>query len=717
MVEQCNDGAAGWRDFLSSCKNRLFSGSARNILTQLWLGKIKVKLNSCENLSLRLLTWRENTGRIECMLKLFRYLKAYWWQIVILCVAIFVQSWSVIQLPAIMAEIVNNGIVAGDISYVWEAGARMVLFALIASACAVVANMIAAIVGTGFARDLRNDVFKKVLSFSVGDMKNFSTASLITRTTNDVMQVQQAAVMCMTMLLRAPVMAIMAIVQAVVTAPDMTWIIALAVAVLLVLVVTILGIVMPKFKIFQQLVDKITMLTRENLTGLRVIRAFNNEKLEQKKFDKANTDLTKLAIWVDKVMSLQNPLINLVFNGTTILCIWIGVSLITKDVAYLGNMMAFMQYAIQVIMSFLFLTMLFIVLPRANVSAKRINEIMNTKTLIGWKDHTVGKPDLQPSVEFDHVSFAYESAEAKVLEDVSFVAKAGETTAFIGSTGSGKSTLINLVPRFYEATTGTIKINGIDIKDYAQDDLMRRIGYVPQKGILFAGTVKSNIMFGAPEISDEEVRRAAQIAQAEEFIEKLDKKYEAHIAQGGSNVSGGQKQRLSIARAVAKDPDIYIFDDSFSALDMKTDAKLRQALKPVTKNAVTLIVAQRISTIKDAEQIVVLNEGKVAGKGTHHELLQSCPVYREIAKSQLSEDEFAAELERGKLKKEKIVRGGVVSKSGGVLSGQVDSGSAQGRSEQIDDGSAQERSERGTGDLAQSRSEQRTKQKKGEKRA
>lgn len=572
------------------------------------------------------------------------------------------QAWSAIQLPAIMAQIVNNGIVQGDLSYVWEAGVRMVLFALLASVCAVVANLLAAMVGTAFARDLRNDIFKKVLSLSVTDMKNFSTASLITRTTNDVMQVQQAAVMCMTMLLRAPVMAVMAIIQAVVTAPDMTWIIALAVVILLVLVTTILGIVMPKFKIFQQLVDKITMLTRENLTGLRVIRAFNNEKLEQKKFDKVNTDLTRLSIWVDKVMSLQNPLINLVFNGTTLLCIWIGVSLITKDIAYLGNMMAFMQYAIQVIMSFLFLTMLFVVLPRANVSAKRINEILDTDSKIEWKEKTVGKPDLAPSVEFEKVGFSYAKAEEKVLEDVSFVAKAGETTAFIGSTGSGKSTLINLVPRFYEATEGKIKINGIDIKDYAQDDLMRRIGYVPQKGILFAGTVKSNITFGAPEITEQQVHEAARIAQAEEFIEKLDKKYDAHIAQGGSNVSGGQKQRLSVARAVAKNPDIYIFDDSFSALDMKTDAKLREALKPVTKNAVTLIVAQRISTIKDADQIVVLNEGKVVGKGTHGQLLQECGIYREIAKSQLSEEEFKKELALGEVKNEKIVHGGALKK-------------------------------------------------------
>ncbi len=581
------------------------------------------------------------------MLKLLRYLKPYWWQTLILLSAIAVQVWSAMQLPAIMAQIVNDGIVAGDLNFIWVAGMRMVGFAVVAALGGVVANLLAAIVGTGFARNLRQDVFAKVLSFSVSDIQNFSTASLITRTTNDVTQVQQAAVMCLTMLLRAPMFAIIAIMQAIATAPDMTWIIALAVAVVFVLVVVILAIVMPKFKIFQKLLDRITMLTRENLTGLRVIRAFNNEELEHKKFEKTNTELMDLSIWVNKVMSLQNPLINLVFNGTTILCIWIGVSLITKDIAYLGNMMAFMQYAVQVIMSFLFLTMLFVILPRANVSAKRINEVLDTKSKIQWKEQTVGKSSLTPSVEFEKVSFSYPKAEEKVLSDVSFVAKAGETTAFIGSTGSGKSTLINLVPRFYEATEGKVKINGIDVRDYAQGDLMRRVGYVPQRGILFAGTVKSNIMFGAPEISEQQVHEAARIAQASEFIEKLDKKYDAHIAQGGSNVSGGQKQRLSIARAVAKDPDIYIFDDSFSALDMKTDVKLRAALKPVTRDAVTLIVAQRISTIKDADQIVVLNNGHVVGKGTHYQLLSCCDVYREIAKSQLSDQEFESEMAKG----------------------------------------------------------------------
>lgn len=554
------------------------------------------------------------------------------------------QVWTSLQLPALMADIINEGIMKNDLDYVWRTGILMIGLAVFSSICAFTANFLSARIGTAFSRDVRNDFFKQVLSFSIADIDKFSTASLITRTTNDINQVQSAIVMCLSMALRAPLTCVLAIGQAITTAPDMTWIIALAVGVILFLTILIMSIVMPKFTIIQKLADRITLLTRENLTGLRVIRAFNNEATEKRKFDKTNDENAKLNVWVDKILSLQGPLISLVFNGTTLLCTWIGITLLTKDIAYLGNMMAFMQYAIQIVMSFLFLTMLFVILPRANVSAKRINEVLDSKPKITWRDQTLGKPELVPSVEFTNVNFKYHGAEENVLENISFTAKAGETTAFIGSTGSGKSTLINLVPRFYEVTDGNIKINGINIKDYAQGDLMRRIGYVPQRGLLFSGTVRSNILFGAPEASDERLHLAARVSQSAEFIEKLDKKYDSHISQGGTNVSGGQRQRLSIARAIAKDPDIYIFDDSFSALDMKTDSILREALKPITKNAVTLIVAQRISTIRDAEQIVVLSEGKIVGKGDHYELLSKCKVYREIAKSQLSEQEFQDEL-------------------------------------------------------------------------
>lgn len=571
-------------------------------------------------------------------------MKPYVWQTGSLLVAIVAQVWTSLQLPAMMADIINNGIVRGDLNYVWGAGVGMIGFALVSSACAFTANFLSAWIGAHITRDIRSAFFVHVLSLSTTEIDNFSTASLITRTVSDIFQVQQAIVMTLSMGLRAPLTCILAIGQAIATAPDMTWIIALAVGVILFFAILIMSIVMPKFKILQQIADRITMLTRENLTGLRVIRAFNNERHEQRKFDRTNREYSKISVFVDVVMSLENPIVSLVFNGTTLLCIWVGISLLTRDFAYLGNMMAFMQYAIQVVLSFLFLTMLFVVLPRASVSAKRVNEVFATKSKITWKSQTIGKPSVAPSVEFSHVDFAYSGAEEKVLQDISFVAKAGETTAFIGSTGSGKSTLINLVPRFYEATSGEIKINDIEIKDYAQADLMRRIGYVPQRGVLFEGTVKSNILFGAPEADEKQMRLAARVSQSEEFIEKLDQKYDSHIAQGGTNVSGGQRQRLSIARAIAKNPDIYIFDDSFSALDMKTDAKLRHDLKPITKDAVTLIVAQRISTIKDADQIVVLNQGKVVGKGTHLELLSSCKVYREIAKSQFSDQEFQREI-------------------------------------------------------------------------
>ncbi len=582
------------------------------------------------------------------VLKLFKYLKPYILQSLLLLAAISVQVWTSLQLPALMAKIINDGIVRGDLNFVWNAGVQMLGFALLSSACAFLANFLSAWVGSAVTRDIRNDFFQHVLSLSISEIDNFSTASLITRTMDDVFQAQQGITMTLSVGLRAPLTCVLAIGQAIATAPDMTWIIALAVLIIVSLTILIMSIVMPKFNKIRKLADRITMLARENLTGLRVIRAFNNQSHEEHKFNRTNEENAKLSVFVDVIMSLQNPLISLVFNGTTLLCIWIGITLITKDIAYLGNMMAFMQYAIQVVMSFLFLTMLFVILPRASVSARRVNEVLATKPKIKWQPETIGKPTLEPSVEFRHVDFAYPDADEKVLQNISFTAKTGETTAFIGSTGSGKSTLINLVPRFYEATSGEVKINGLNLQDYSEHDLMRRVGFVPQRGVLFEGTVKSNILFGAPDADEKIMREAARVAQAAEFIEKLDKKYESHIAQGGTNVSGGQRQRLSIARAIAKNPDIYVFDDSFSALDMKTDAELRKALKPITKSAVTLIVAQRISTIRDAEQIIVLDKGKIVGRGTHTTLLRDCAIYREIAKSQFSDREYAAELQKAK---------------------------------------------------------------------
>ena len=578
------------------------------------------------------------------MFKLFRFLKPYWLSVLALLLATGVQVYTTLRLPALMADIINDGIVVGNTDKIASVGVQMILLALVSAVGAFVSSYFSALVGTNFSRDLREEVFKKVISYNLMDMKDFSTASLITRTTNDISQVQQVITMMLSMLVRAPMFCIISLVMAIQTAPDMSWIIVVGIVAIIAMVVLIMVLVIPKFKIFQKMIDKVTLLTRENLTGLRVIRAFNNEKLERRKFTKTNDELTRLLIYVDKIIELQNPFINIIFNGMTLLCSWIGISLLMKDFAYLGNMSAFAQYVTHVMMSFLMLSILLVMLPRANVSAGRINEVLRTKLSIRFPEKTKGTPDRIPSVEFKNVCFNYSEADEKVLNNVSFRAEAGETTAFIGSTGSGKSTLINLVPRFYEATSGEILVDGISVKDYSQDDLMKRIGFVPQKGVLFSGTIKSNIKFGAPDATDEQVRRSAEIAQAKGFIEKMPEKYHSHIAQGGTNVSGGQKQRLSIARAICKNPEIYIFDDAFSALDMKTDAKLREALKPVTADAVVLIVAQRISTIKDADQIVVLDDGKVVGKGKHLELLISSSIYRDIVKSQLSDKEFEKEM-------------------------------------------------------------------------
>ncbi len=579
------------------------------------------------------------------MFKLFRFLKPYWWQVLILIIATAVQVYTTLRLPALMAEIINNGIVPGNTDYIWITGMRMIILALISAVSSFVSSYFSARVGANFSRDIRTAVFVKILNFNMTDLKDFTTASLLTRTTNDVNQVQNTTMMILSMMLRAPLFCIISIVMAVQTAPDMSWIILVGTAAIIGSTIMVMSIVIPKFKIFQNLVDKITLLTRENLTGLRVIRAFNNEGLEKKKFVKSNDQLTRLLIFIDRVLELQNPLINIIFNGTTLLCSWVGISLLSKDFAYLGNMTAFAQYVSHVMISFLMMSMLFVMLPRANVSAHRINDILEKAQKIVWRDKTNGLPEKDASVEFKNVFFRYPGAEENVLEDISFKAVAGETTAFIGSTGSGKSTLINLVPRFYEATKGEVLIDGLSIKEYEKHDLMQKIGLVPQRGMLFAGTIKSNIKFGAPNASIEQVKRAAEIAQAKNFIEKLPDKYNSHIAQGGTNVSGGQKQRLSIARAICKEPDIYVFDDAFSALDMKTDQKLRSALKGITSNAVVLIVAQRVSTIKDADQIVVLNNGKIMGKGKHYELLGKCKVYQEIVKSQLSDKEYERELD------------------------------------------------------------------------
>ena len=529
--------------------------------------------------------------------------------------------------------------------YILNTGGKMLALAGLCMAASVLVGLLASRVGASVGRGLRRDVFRKVVGFSNGEFDKFSTASLITRSTNDIQQIQLLTVMILRMVLYAPILALGGIYQVFHTNVDMSWIIALAVGIIVMVVLVLFLIVMPKFKIVQNQVDRLNLVSREILTGLPVIRAFSTEKHEEERFDEANKALTKTNLFVNRAMTFMMPLMMLVMNAISILIIWVGGHSINDGAMQVGDMMAFIQYTMQIIMSFLMICMISVMLPRAAVSATRVDEVLTSDTLI----HDPKEPDTfekegKGKVSFDHVSFRYPGAEEDVLHDITFTAKPGQTTAFIGSTGSGKSTLVNLIPRFYDVTEGKITIDGKDIRDVAQRDLRDRLGYVPQKGVLFSGDIASNILYGNPDGSEAEMEEAAQIAQAEEFISHKKKKYHSPIAQGGSNVSGGQKQRLSIARAIAKHPDIYIFDDSFSALDYKTDVTLRQALKQKTKDSTVIIVAQRISTILHAEQIIVLDDGKVAGIGTHKELLKNCEAYYQIAASQLSEKELEADM-------------------------------------------------------------------------
>lgn len=539
------------------------------------------------------------------------------------------------------------GIDVGDISsrYILATGGKMLLLAGLGMAASILVGLMASRVGAGLGRSLRERVFRKVVGFSNGEFDKFSTASLITRSTNDIQQIQLLTVMILRMVLYAPIMAIGGIWNVFHTNVDMSWIIALAVVLIFLLVAVLFAVVMPKFRILQNLVDRLNLVSREILTGLSVIRAFGTEKHEEERFDDANKDLTRANLFVNRAMTFMMPTMMLIMNGISVLIVWVGGHSIDEGTMQVGDMMAFIQYTMQIIMAFLMICMISVMLPRAAVSAERVDGVLESHTLINDPEDPEKLPEeSKGQVVFDHVSFRYPGAEEDVLEDISFTAEPGQTTAIIGSTGCGKSTLVNLIPRFYDVTEGSIRLDGHDIRSLTQHDLREKLGYVPQKGVLFSGDIASNILFGNPDGTDEEMEEAARIAQATEFIEAKKRQYHSHIAQGGSNVSGGQKQRLSIARAIAKHPAVYIFDDSFSALDYKTDVALRGALKEKTEDSTVIIVAQRISTIMHAEQILVLDDGKIVGKGTHKELLRDCPEYYQIASSQLSEKELEQDM-------------------------------------------------------------------------
>ena len=575
------------------------------------------------------------------MKHILRIFSGYWLMFIILVGFTYAMVMANLWLPDKMSEIVNNGIIKQDMPAIWQNGLAMILVTAAGGLCSIVIGFLASRIATGMAQKLRTELFERVESFALADFNKFSTASLITRSTNDIQQIQMTSILLLRLALMAPIMAIGGLQKAIHNAPDLSWIIALAVSVLLVVIAVLFVTAVPRFKKLQTLVDKLNLVTRENLVGLKVIRAFHNEKIEQKKFQQANTELNKMNLFVNRLMMLLDPIMTLVMNFSSVAIVWFGAHLISSGNLQIGNMMAFLEYAMQVIISFLLLSMVFIMVPRAAVSVKRVGEVLDTPPSIIDPQSPQQLPnDATGKIEFKDVTFTYPDADLPVLSNINFTAEPGQTTAFIGSTGSGKSTLINLIPRFYDVSAGQILLDGVDIRQLKLEDLYEQIGYVPQKGVLFSGTIASNIKYGNAKASQKLVEKSAKIAQAAEFINELKNGYKNEIAQGGSNVSGGQRQRLSIARAIAVEPNVYIFDDSFSALDFKTDAKLRLALAKETKHKTVLIVGQRINTIMNADKIIVLDEGKIVGQGTHQELMKNCQVYQEIAASQLSEDDL-----------------------------------------------------------------------------
>ncbi|MHC1736018.1 MAG: ABC transporter ATP-binding protein [Erysipelotrichaceae bacterium] len=575
------------------------------------------------------------------MKKVFSYLRFYWMQVIAIVVLVFTQTMLELELPDYMSDIINTGIVKQDIDFIYTKGFQMLAIALTVATISVITSFLSARVGSGLSNKIRKDLYLKIENFSLIEFDKYSTASLITRNTNDVQQVQMMITMMLRMVVSAPLYAIIGFQKANALNSSMSWIFAVVIPLLVFMIASIFTFVTPRFERVQKLTDKLNLTARENLTGIRVIRAFNAQDTQADKFNGVNVEVRDNNTILQRIMSFMMPGIMLIMSFTTILIVWVGAEKINTGSLLIGDMMAFLQYATQMLFSFVMMSMVFIMYPRAAVSGKRIAEVLNTKPQIIDPDQPVQAVRGIGEVKFENVCFRYPEADEDVLHDITFTARPGKTTAFIGSTGSGKSTLVNLIPRFYDVCDGSIKIDGIDLRDMKQSDLHDKIGYIPQKGVLFSGTIASNLTYGRPEASQEELEEAASIAQAKDFILEKEGGYDYLIAQGATNVSGGQKQRLSIARALVKKPEIYIFDDSFSALDFKTDSALRKAIHEKLSDATVLIVGQRVSTIMSADQIVVLENGSIAGIGTHRDLLKNCPVYYEIAASQLTKEELA----------------------------------------------------------------------------
>ncbi len=575
------------------------------------------------------------------MIKLLKLLKPFIWSVIAVLVFLFLQAMLELYLPTLMAEIVNNGMMKGDTGYIWKFGGYMLIVALGSSVCAIVGSFLSSKIALGLGRDLRNLVFSRVEEYSLHEFDKLGTASLITRTTNDIIQVQTMLVMGMRFMIYAPIMCIGGIIMAYSNDRSLTMLLAIILPLMLLFIGVVAAAIVPLFKIMQKKIDKVNLVVRENLIGIRVIRAFNRIGSEQERFIEANRDLTDNSIKVNKIMAMMQPIMMLFMNITTVAIIWFAGLRIGNGQMELGGMMAFMQYAMQIMFSLIMVTMMFVMIPRAEASAVRINEVLDMNPEIRDSKNPIKADIKRGYVEFKDVTFSYPGAEEPAISNISFYAKPGETTAIIGGTGSGKSTLINLIPRFYDVDSGNIIIDGVDVREMTQQDLRHKIGFVPQSIVLFSGTVAENIRYGKDDATEDEIKHAAEVAQAKDFIGDLTDGYDSPIAQGGTNISGGQKQRLSIARALVRKPGIYIFDDSFSALDFKTDGKLRAALKKETKDSTVIIVAQRVSTVMDADRIIVLEDGKIAGLGNHKELLKTCEVYREIVSSQLSEEEIA----------------------------------------------------------------------------